>query len=550
VTDKTRYQILKEGEAYLALHKARKLTARADLIRALGNKWYRLNALYKIKIKEGLVKTFKPNIQQRQRFVDRHNRDIILKARQLGFTTFEMIDALDDVLWTPNFSAGCIAHTLVDAQDIFRNKVKFAYDQLRQSAQWQAIFMEIGLRMPIPANDKGDSYVFDNGSSIRVSTSYRGGTLQRLHVSEFGKICKKYPEKAKEIVTGAFEAVGLGGQVTLESTAEGREGYFFTYCDDAKKMKEMGKAPSEMEWKFHFFPWYEEPSYRLDAAEVEIPSRLHEYFRQVKAKWGVDLTKEQQAWYAMKDKTLGDDMKREYPTTPEEAFEQNIEGAYYATEMTWLRENGRITPKVKYNPALPVITGWDLGMSDATSIVFAQIVGREVHVIDYYEASGYGLAHYAEKLSEKKYVYGAHYGPHDLAVRELGTGMSRFDTAATFGIKFELVPRISKLAEGIEAVRQFLPKCYFAEVKAPPVPGVGKIVTVDRLVDCLDSYRKEWDEKLGVFKDTPRHDWASHGVKGFETLARSGLFELNNSFAPNTKQQNTQRGRGRWGAHT
>ncbi|MGP3789778.1 terminase [Pseudomonas sp. B392_1p] len=528
------------------MHRDGTLTDKKDLIKALGNKWYRLNALYKIKDKNGKVRLFRPNKQQRQRFIEGHCRNVILKARQLGFTTFEMIDALDDCLFTANFAAGCIAHTLIDAQDIFRNKIKFAYDQLRQSAAWGAIFKLINMRLPGTSNDKGDAYVFDNGSSIKVSTSYRGGTLQRLHVSEFGKICRKYPEKAKEIVTGAFEAVGLGNQVTLESTAEGRQGYFFDYCQQAQKLLDSGKEPTEMDWQFHFFPWWDEPGYQLNPAGVSIPSWLYDYFSELEARHGVTLSPAQQAWYAKKAETLKDDMKREYPSTPDEAFAQSVEGAYYMQQMRFLRKNGRITSRVKYNPALPVITAWDLGMSDAMSITFAQVVGREVHVIDYLEHSGEGISYYAEQLRKKGYNYGGHYGPHDLAVRELGTGKSRIETAAQYGIRFEIVPRISNHAEGIEAVRQFLPMCWFAENEAAEEDVVG----VDRLVDCLDNYRKDWDERLGVYRETPRHDWASHGAKAFETLARCGLFERATGTVSTPQAPNSARGRRNWNAHT
>src|SRR5690606_39299100 len=106
-------------------------------------------------------------------------------------------------------------------------------------------------------------YVFDNGSSIQVSTGYHSDTLQRLHVSEFGKICRKYPDKAQEIVTGAFEAVGLGNQVTLESTAEGREGYFFDYTQIARRLQASRKSLTLMDWQFHFLPWHQEQAYRL-----------------------------------------------------------------------------------------------------------------------------------------------------------------------------------------------------------------------------------------------------------------------------------------------
>ncbi|WP_347506190.1 terminase [Pseudomonas anguilliseptica] len=518
-----------EGEKWLRIHRQGLLKG-ADLVLALGNKWYRLNTLYKIKDKDGQVRTFRPNKQQRQRFIRGHCRNVILKARQLGFTTFEMIDALDDCLFTQNFSAGCIAHALEDAKDIFRNKIKFAYDQLRQSA-WMTIFQAIGLKLPAP-------------------TSYRGGTLQRLHVSEFGKICRKYPDKAQEIVTGAFEAVGLGNKVTLESTAEGREGYFHDYCDTAQKLSDAGKQPTLMDFQFHFFPWWDEPGYRLEPRDVLVPSWLHDYFAELEAKHQIKTDAAQQAWYAKKAEVLKDDMKREYPSTPDEAFAQSVDGAYFMQQMRWLRKNGRITTKAAYNPSLPVITAWDLGMSDAMSIVFCQVLGREVRIIDYLEHSGEGLEFYAKELAKKGYTYGAHYGPHDLAVRELGTGKARIDTAAQFGIRFEIVPRISNHAEGIKAVRQFLPMCWFTEQVSSDAADEDKRVGVDRLVDCLDNYRKDWDERLGVYRSTPRHDWASHGAKAFETLARSGLFELSTGINSTPSAPNTERGRRTWNAHT
>lgn len=134
-----RQRLVREGDEFIALHYAKQLKGKTLLLKALGNKWYRLNALYKIKDKDGKVRRFKPNDQQRQRFLDEHNRDLILKARQLGFTTFEMIDALDDCLFTRNYSAGCICHTLPDAKEIYRNKIRFAYEKLSGDPAWSAI---------------------------------------------------------------------------------------------------------------------------------------------------------------------------------------------------------------------------------------------------------------------------------------------------------------------------------------------------------------------------------------------------------------------------
>lgn len=529
-----RVREVKRADAYLRAHAKGRLTEQADLLEAMRLKWFRLNSLYKIKDKDGRVRRFRPNRAQRERYINGHVRDIILKARQLGFTTFEMIDSLDDCLTRDNFAAGCICHKLDDAQDIFRNKISFAYQNINEA--WIAILRTLGIRIPQPVSDKSGSgaYVFDNGSSIKVSTSYRGGTLQRLHVSEFGKICRRYPHKAQEIVTGAFEAVGLGNQITLESTAEGREGYFFSYCEAARQMLEMGRTPTQMDFQFHFFPWWQESDYTLDPAGVLIPPRLLDYFGDLDHKYGIQTTAGQQAWYAKKAEVLQDDMQREYPSTPDEAFAQNVEGAYFASQMRFLRKHKRITAEVQVNPSLPVYTGWDLGISDTMAIWFAQIVGREIHLVDYLEGEGEGIEYYAYLLNKKGYRYGGHFGPHDLAVRELGTGKSRADVARQFGINFEIVPRISNQAEGVQAVRNFLPACWINEQDCH-----------DGIL-CIDNYRKEWDQRRGVYKDTPLHDWASHGAKALETLARSDLFDR----ASTTVRRSEARARGGWAAHT
>lgn len=521
------------GEKYLKQHRQGQLNSKDKLLKALGNKWFRLCSLYYIKDKNGQKVKFKPNKAQRERFINKHCRDLILKARQLGFTTFEMLDALDDCLFIPDFSAGCICHKLDDAQDIFDNKIRYAYEAV--DTEWLGIFKHLGLTWPKPESDKSLGYKFTNGSKIGVSTSYRGGTLQRLHVSEFGKICRQYPAKAREIVTGAFEAVGIGNQITLESTAEGQEGYFYEYSKTAQQLQEQEKQVTELDFQFHFFPWWQEPAYKMQAEGVIMPGWMSDYFDDLEAKYGIVTTQEQRNWYAKKAADLGDDMKREYPSFPDEAFAQSVEGAYYAIQMRDLRKHGRLTDKVHHNPSLGVITGWDLGMNDMMCIWFAQIVGREVHLIDYYENSGEGLGFYADILNKKGYRYTAHFGPHDLAVRELGTGESRVEAAEKFGIRFEIVPRISNHAEGRDAVRRFLPMCWMNETDC------------HEGMKALDSYRKEWDEKLGKWKEKPLHDWASHGAKAFETLARAPIFDVAGIAGSSTSSSTSKRS---WGAYT
>lgn len=479
------------------------------------NKWFRLNTLYNIKDKSGKEVQFRPNFAQRAFFADRHNNDIVLKARQLGFTTFAMLDGLDDCLFIPNFSSGCIAHSFDSAKDIYRSKIKFAYQKINNAF---VKFLTGGrFVLPVPVNDKNTGFVFSNGSSIRVGTGYRGDTLQSLHISEFGKICKKYPEKAKEIVTGALESVGIGNRVTIESTAEGREGYFYEYAEAARILKEKGKKPNSMQYQFHFYSWWQDPAYTMDE-EQDIPERLSAYFEKLESKHGIALTAGQKKWYASKEAKLGSEMTREYPSTPEEAFLQAIEGAYYSQQFSKIYKDGRICV-LPDNDHLAVHTCWDIGIGDSTAIWFYRMVGDAPHIIDYYENSGESMGHYIKIIEDKGiangWKFGNHTAPHDINNREFGSkGKTRKDLAAegveymgkTYAIKFQVAPKLS-IMDGIEAARLLLAKCVFDEEKT--MEGVK----------VLEHYRKEWNDKLGCWRDNPLHDWSSHGADAFRYLA-------------------------------
>lgn len=195
----------------------------------------------------------------------------------------------------------------------------------------------------------------------------------------------------------------------------------------------------------------------------------------------------------------------EYEQEMECSFDAALTGAYYARELT--DADSRITA-VPWEPMLPVNTAWDLGMADSTSIVFwQQSPGGEIRVIDYYEASGYGLDHYVRALRDKPYTYGKHYAPHDIQVRELGTGKSRMEVAFALGIRFDLAPSVS-IADGINAVRMMIPKCLFDSVKTGP------------MLEALRLYREKRDAKRNVSLG-PLHDWTSHAADCMRYMAVS-----------------------------
>lgn len=236
----------------------------------------------------------------------------------------------------------------------------------------------------------------------------------------------------------------------------------------------------------------------------------------------VEMAKDNPNWY-VDIKTVDDtnvvskeqieELRRE--GKPEEIIQQeyycsfagSIHGAYYADMMRKAASDNRIC-SVPVDDNVLVNTAWDLGVNDATAIWFYQTVGKEIHLIDYYEASGEGLAHYAAMLVQKGYNYGKHYAPHDIRARELGTGKSRLETAQAMGLKFDVAPQMPVI-DGIGAVRGLLSKCWFDKEKCK------------HGINVLKQYRKDWDEKGQRFRDHPLHDWSSNGADAFRYLCVS-----------------------------
>lgn len=192
------------------------------------------------------------------------------------------------------------------------------------------------------------------------------------------------------------------------------------------------------------------------------------------------------------------------------SFRTPVEGAYYGEVITRLYEKEQIVDRIPPDPKLPVITGWDLGMDDATSIWFAQRFKHEMRLLHYYENSGEGLAHYANYIDRwaatNGVTYGEHYAPHDIKVREMGTGKSRFEIARGLGLRFRIARKLP-VQDGIEAVRGLLPTCWIASK------------TCHLGLEGLKGYRKEFSEKREVFGARPVHDKHSHPADALRTLA-------------------------------
>lgn len=472
----------------------------SQIAKNLANERWRLSNLYYIKDKSGNKVLFKPNWAQAQLYDDMWYLNIILKARQLGMTTFIQIFMLDRCLFNKNINSGVIAHNQDDARKFFKDKIKFAYDNIPQQIK----------NLVKATNDSAGELAFSNGSSIRVGTSLRSGTYQYLHVSEFGKLCAKFPDRANEVITGALNTVAKGQFIFIESTAEGAYGSFFEMCKDSEESLKVGRKLTKMDYKFWFFPWYEHPDYVLDE-EVEIPTSTLTYFDELK-KYGIDLDVNQRRWYSKKLSEQKGKMKQEYPTTPDEAFEQVSEYAVYGEQVGDVVATNRLI-SLPVNETKPVDVFFDIGKSmkaETTCVWFMQYDDPWFNFIDYYQDSLKTVGAYVSNIKSKGYRIGKWYIPHDAKTQrdyEIKTFEDRLIESGVDSKDIIVVPRVLELKIGIDQAKEVFPACRFDKEKTKK----GWL--------ALCSYKYDWDERRAII-GPPIHNWASHPSDSFRQFAQ------------------------------
>ena len=300
---------------------------------------------------------------------DKNKRKIILKGRQHGVTTHFCIDYLDDTLFRRYCSSVIIAHKEEVVKDIFK-KIQLAYENLddgiKKLMAWQV------------NTDNANELSFSHGSSFRVTLSTRGGTVQNLHISEFGKMCSQFPARAEEVISGALPSVPESGRVTIESTAEGDQGYFANMFKDAMHR---GEPTTTKHFKALFFGWQENPDYNLKGT-FDIPQELRKYQQDL------SLTDEQINWYFVERETLKERMRQEYPSNWEEAFETSGNKLF---SLDKLREQTPIEGEKagdwiiykKYNPSHSYAMGADVSEGvelDSSTAVIIDFTAEEIAV--------------------------------------------------------------------------------------------------------------------------------------------------------------------------
>lgn len=476
-----------------------------ELLKFYADREWRLDHLYHVQDETGTKVLYQRRTAQRAYCESQWVLDVIAKARQLGFSTEIAIEITDFCVFNRDKSAGIIDYKLEDAKKKLE-KISFAYHSLPEY---------IKNEVPL-VKENEDELRWANGSSCVVGTSHRGGTLQFLHWSEAGKTAAEKPEIAMEIVAGALNTISPGQIVKVESTAHGTSGIFHDMVERAKKKLLEGSPLTVLDFKLHFYGWMYRADYRVQRAHVVITNEVVQYFKELKAKYGIEVDGDQMAWYQQKLTLLGwDKMKEEFPSVIDECFYNSLEGAFFKKELSKARTEGRIGQPVPYDPTRRVHTCWDKGMnekSDRNSIWWFQHDGVRFRWLDYHEAGGENIAYYAsvleDKRIERKFVYGTHYGPHDLRQRVWGNTSPQpktmEDIAREAGVNFQIVDRVDDKEISIEAARRCLNLSWFCSEYT------------SRGVSGLDNYRKTWSKITNQFTNVPFHDWASNPADAFQ----------------------------------
>lgn len=326
-----------------------------ELDKFLDKSW-RMNNLYTIVDRDGQIGTFTPNRAQSHFNENKAKRNIILKSRQIGFTTYEALDELDDVLFNSNFKAIMLSYDIPSQLDIFDDKIKFAWERLPDSVKkYYKVDTERANELRVEVS-KGEY------SSVKVRTKGRSGTFQRTHVSEFGKICRQDPKKAKEILSGTLQASAMGARVDFESTAEGEFGAFYDMFWEAW---ERGEPTNDVEYKAHFYNWQwdDHELAKIKAVDPNIPEDFYIYQRKhnemarhndmLEPITDIQLTYWYYNWL-----TLNRDWEmlfQEYPTTPDEAFISSGGKIFDANKLKEMKlENGtRVNDWIYYEDYIP-----------------------------------------------------------------------------------------------------------------------------------------------------------------------------------------------------
>lgn len=455
----------------------------------------------------------------------------IIKSRRLGISTLVDTFQADQAVFSSGFRGIIIDKTQADATKKMVEIVRFAIDNLSERIR-NGLYYDKRNDSELRVRHIGESE--SNDSVIYATTGGRGGDCSMLHVSEWGPIAATDPKRSREIRTGTFPAARLGIRVAETTWYGGKFG------DLWELVKPILDGNPNAEGKVLFFPWHSDPqAIRLDG---ELTPEIEEYFRELTLKISKTFSREQKLWYAAKKLEQGMWVKREYPSTMDEALSVPMAGTIYGEQMDQLRQKKRIVP-FEAEISVPAYTFWDIGLSDFGCKWLIQFVGRDILLLDYYSNEGVPAATYAgQNLDwERKHKVKIHgnFLPHDAFTRERSSGKTYADSLTDAGLtNIRKVIRTPDVWLGINEVRSLFNRFMIHSINCAVSSLVGER-SIPSGIECLDLYHKRVETVSGAIFEHPVHDIYSNGADALRTMGeayRLGMLEGTSSTALETKQ--------------
>ena len=481
-----------------------------DLVDAMQSKVWRLNFCYSIVDRNSNSVPFVMTTAQWKVYLARlrHGRIINLKSRQQGISTLWVVSFTDDCLYKPNVRSGMISIGLVQQQSLLK-RVNNAWDMMEP---WAKRILGVN---KIRSN-QSKNILFDNNSELMIAKTFRGDTLFNLHISEFGAIAQDVAA-AKEIMEGSVQTVHEDGCVVMESTAEG-ENKFAELYRDGEAYLEFVKDKEDKTFPLStFFPvflsWVEDPKC-TSIVETEYKRAAIDYRKEL-SEQGIIVTDEQMNFWSQKYRILSEGVFKEYPATVADAFKASTEGTIFAKHYLEFahidEEMGHPYQEYNWDPRLPVYVSFDLGVNDSSFMIWYQVIDKKLIILREKEFTDSGLTAFSrymrEYCSENKdrlsgnpgYKYEYLIFPRDGSKRQMDNEANRsIDLMKRKGWRIKTSK--SKGYEDNRLIMEIMSQLYIFKENCP------------KLHNALLNYRKEYDNKRGVWTDKPRHDEHSHAI--------------------------------------
>lgn len=494
---------------------------------------WRLNSLYTILTEQDGFQPFVARAEQLEFRKRRHHCNFIPKARKLGMSTEIVTENLDSCIFEPNFHAAIIDLSEPDAWDkleiarrSWNNGPKHPDPAIRE------VWQKIQARNPLKKDTQ--SYLeWSNGSVFEAGVSFTGGTLNALHVSEYGPIAAQHPDKAANIRRGSLNAVVQNGFKVIETTMEGgRMGPCFDFFELALS-NGVRDDLEKGEWRLHFFSWLNHPHYRLPGRAPTNADTI-EYFASLKKQYGLDVPLDRQAWYEMKKREQKDEMYQQFPTVIQECVRTVVAGQIYP-EMIDVRAESRASKPYKLERSVPVCAYFDLGSGANLAGWMIQKTYRDINVFDWAYGEGKGAAYMAELIRHWESEHGVQIAciflPHDADISDKGSGKTYRTQLVEAGIpnwRIKVVPKVVRVWDGIAEVAKRIPRMWFhprcdVQVEVETPDGISKLPGG---VGRLEGYRRTPNSSSGVIKAVPLGDICSHTADALRTFAEADWHNL------------------------